>query len=97
MAADIAGIYDKNAYLTREQMIYCLVRHTAAQAVRDSVVRVGERILVQGVSLGAMQAIAREVGISITPARDRKGGIRMAFPSSTPPACGVTRTTIPAR
>jgi len=66
MVADIAGIYDKNAYLTREQMIYCLFRHTASQIVRDSVVRVGERILVQRVSLGAMQAIAREVGISIT-------------------------------
>jgi hypothetical protein len=66
MVADIAGIYDKDAYLTREQMIYCLFRHTAAQAVRDLVVRVGERILVQGVSLGAMQVIAREVGISIT-------------------------------
>ncbi|MDQ3776689.1 MAG: EcsC family protein [Pseudomonadota bacterium] len=73
MVADIAGIYDKNAYLTREQMIYCLFRHTAAQAVRDLVVRVGERILVQGVSLGAMQVIAREVGISITRRAIRKG------------------------
>jgi hypothetical protein len=73
MVADIAGIYDKNAYLTREQMIYCLFRRTAAQAVRDLVVRVGERILVQGVSLGAMQVIAREVGISITRRAIRKG------------------------
>jgi hypothetical protein len=54
-------------------MIYCLFRHTAAQAVRDLVVRVGERILVQGVSLGAMQGIAREVGISITRRAIRKG------------------------
>lgn len=66
MVADIAGIYDKNAYLTREHMIYCLFRHTAAQAVRDLVARVGERFLVHRVSLEVMQAIARKVGIRIT-------------------------------
>src|SRR5258706_7267706 len=63
MVADIAGIYGKDAALTREQMIYCLFRHAAAQAVRDLVVRVGERFLVQRVSLRVLQACAARGGI----------------------------------
>lgn len=66
MVADIAGIYGKSASLNREQMIYCLFRHTAAQALRDVVVRVGERYLVKHASLRVMQAVARQVGISVT-------------------------------
>ena len=66
MVADIAGIYGQSASLNREQMIYCLFRHTAAQALRDVVVRVGERYLVRHASLRVMQAVARQVGISVT-------------------------------
>src|SRR5438094_291739 len=57
MVADIAGAFGKKAFLTREEMLYCLFRHAAAQAVRDLVVRTGERVLVQRVSLRAMQKI----------------------------------------
>src|SRR6187402_1905030 len=39
MVADIAGAFGKTAFLTQEQMLYCLFRHAAAQAVRDLVVR----------------------------------------------------------
>lgn len=43
MVADIAAIYGKKAFLSREQMLYCLFRHMAAQAVRDFVAYLGER------------------------------------------------------
>ena len=66
MVADIAGIYGNKAELTREQMIYCLFRHTAAQAVRDLVVRLGERYLVRQLSARAFQAAARKIGVTIT-------------------------------
>lgn len=66
MVADIAGIYGKTTLLSREQMIYCLFRHAAAQAVRDLVVRVGERYFVRRVSLRAFEAIAKKVGIKVT-------------------------------
>jgi len=66
MVADIAGIYGKSIYLSREQMVYCLFRHAAAQAVRDLVVRVGERYLVKQVSLKAFETIAKKVGIKVT-------------------------------
>ena len=66
MVADIAGTFGKDASLTREQMFYCLFRHTAAQAVRQLVVQVGERFLVRRVSLRTSQTIAKKVGIRIT-------------------------------
>ena len=73
MVADIAGIYGKKADLTREHMIYCLFRHTAAQAVRDLVVRIGERFLVRKASARAFQTIARKIGVSITQQAIGKG------------------------
>lgn len=73
MVADIAGIYGQKASLSREQMIYCLFRHTAAQAVRDLVVRVGERFLVRQVSLQTFQTVARKVGIRVTQQSIGKG------------------------
>lgn len=66
MVADLAGTFGKDSSLTREQMFYCLFRHTAAQAVRQLVVQVGERFLVRRVSLRAMQTITKKVGIRIT-------------------------------
>jgi hypothetical protein len=66
MVADIAGTFGKEASLTREQMLYCLFRHTAAQAVRDLVVRAGERLLVRRTSLRAVQIIANKIGVRVT-------------------------------
>ena len=66
MVSDIAALYGKKASLTREQMIYCLFRHTAAQAVRDLAVRTGERVLVRRASLDAVQNIVERVGVRIT-------------------------------
>jgi hypothetical protein len=64
--SDIAAVYGKKSSLTQEQMIYCLFRHAAAQAVRDLVVRVGERVLVRRASLRLMQSVAERVGVSLT-------------------------------
>jgi len=77
MVADIAAVYGHKSTLTREQMVYCLFRHTAAQAVRDLVVRVGERFLVQTVTLKALQAIAAKVGVTISQRALGKGLSRL--------------------
>ncbi|TAE74499.1 MAG: hypothetical protein EAZ84_10965 [Verrucomicrobia bacterium] len=66
MVADLAGVYGQTACLSREQMTYCLFRHGAAMAVRDLVVRMGERYLVKRVSLQAFQMIAKKVGIRVS-------------------------------
>lgn len=66
LVVDIAGVYGKKTTLDREQMIYCLFRHTAAQAVRDLVVRVGERYLVRRASVRVIRTVAHKIGIRIT-------------------------------
>lgn len=66
MVADIAAAFGKTKYLGKEQMLYCLFRHAAAQAMRDIVVRVGERILIRRPALRVVQQVLRRVGVRIT-------------------------------
>lgn len=73
MVADIAALYGKKVALTKEQMIYCLFRHTAAQVVRDIVVRVGDRFLVRRTSIRLLQSLAQRIGVKITQRAIGKG------------------------
>jgi len=73
MVADIAALHGRSATLTREHMLYCMFRHTAAQAVRDLAVRVGDRLLVRPASIGLLQQIAQRIGIHLTQRVVRKG------------------------
>lgn len=66
MVADLAGVYGKSAHLSESQMVYCLFRHGAAMAVRDLVVRAGNRYLVKAVSKHALRAAAKKIGGRIT-------------------------------
>jgi hypothetical protein len=66
MVADIAAYYGKKRVLTQEQMLYCLFKHTASQAVRDLVVRVGERVIVRRATVRATQAVAQRIGLKVT-------------------------------
>lgn len=66
LVADIAAVYGKTAVLTKEQMLYCLFRHAAAQAVRDLVVRAGDRFIVQRATLKGLQRAAERVGVKVT-------------------------------
>jgi len=66
LVADIASCYDQKTQLGKEQMLYCLFKHTAGQIVRDVVVRVGERLLVRKASLRVMQSVLRRIGIIVT-------------------------------
>jgi hypothetical protein len=66
MVADIGGAYGHRRQLTREQMMFCLFRHTAAQALRDIAVQAGERWLVQTASLTVLRSAARRIGIKLS-------------------------------
>jgi len=66
MVADIAAYFGKQGKLTREHMVYCLFRHAASQAVRDLVVRVGERAIIRSASTGVMSRVAQRIGINLT-------------------------------
>lgn len=72
MVADIAAVFGKSGELSKERMLYCLFRHTAAQAMRDLVVRVGERYLVRQASFHTLQKVANRVGVKITQSAIRK-------------------------
>ncbi len=65
LVADIAGCYGKTAELGREEMIYCLFRHTDAQAVRDLVTQIGQRFVVQRASRPQVQAVLLKIGMHI--------------------------------
>lgn len=65
MVADIAACYGKAAELSREEMIYCLFRHTDAQTVRDLVTQIGQRFVVQRASRPELQAVALKIGLHI--------------------------------
>ena len=66
MVADLSGVFGVNARLSREQMLYCLFRHAAAQAVRDLVVRVGGRLIAQDVPLRVLERVAQAIGLRVT-------------------------------
>lgn len=66
MVSDIAAAYGRHAELGREQMLYCLFRHTAAQAFRDLVVRMGDRLLFRRMSFTVVERVAKQLGVKLS-------------------------------
>jgi hypothetical protein len=66
MVSDIAAAYGRHATLGREQMMWCLFRHTAAQAFRDLVVRMGDRLVFRRMSYAVVERVAKQVGVKLT-------------------------------
>ncbi len=73
MVSDIAAAYGRHATLGREQMMWCLFRHTAAQAFRDLVVRMGDRLVFRRMSWGVAERVAKQIGIKLTQRTLSKG------------------------
>lgn len=63
LIADIAASYGKIALLSRETMVWCLFRHTASQIVRDVAVRSGSRIITNKISVSALRALLKKIGV----------------------------------
>jgi hypothetical protein len=66
LVSDIAATYGKFAQLSREAMVWCLFRHSAAQLVRDIAVRTGSRIVVQKVSFAVLEALLKKIGLKVS-------------------------------
>ena len=66
LVSDIAATYGKFAQLSREAMVWCLVRHSAAQLVRDIAVRTGSRIVVQKVSFAVLETLLKKIGVKVS-------------------------------
>ncbi len=73
LVADIAAAFGKKGKLTEASIIYCLFRHAAAQAVRDLVTRIGERVVVQRVSIRATENILQSIGVNLVHRVARRG------------------------
>jgi len=65
LVADVAALYGRTAELGPAQMMWCLFRHTAAQALRDLSVRVGERVLVRPAAQAVLRGVAAAVGVQL--------------------------------
>jgi len=66
MVTDIAGCYGKATEVTREEMLYCLFRHTDPQAVRDLVAQIGRRFVVQRAPRPQLQAVVLKIGMHLS-------------------------------
>ena len=66
MVADIAAACGQHTTLTREQMLYCLFRHAAAQAVRDLAVRAGQRWIVHAATARTLRSVAHRIGVKLS-------------------------------
>ncbi len=80
MVSDIGAVFGKRGTLTEESMIYCLFRHAAAQVVRDLVTRIGERVVVQRVSVRAADSVLANIGIKVLQ-RVTRGGLWRIVPA----------------
>jgi hypothetical protein len=73
LVADIGAVFGKRGKLTEESMVYCLFRHAAAQAVRDLVTRMGERLVLQSVSVRVAENVLRRIGVKVVHRVARRG------------------------
>ena len=73
LVADIGAVFGKRGKLTEESIIYCLFRHAAAQAVRDLVTRMGERLVLQRVSVWVAENVLHRIGVKVVHRVARRG------------------------
>jgi hypothetical protein len=73
LVADIGTVFGKRGKLTEASIIYCLFRHAAAQAVRDLVTRMGERVVVQRVSVRVAENVLERIGVNLVHRVVRRG------------------------
>ncbi|MEM1058807.1 MAG: hypothetical protein AAGK14_06130 [Verrucomicrobiota bacterium] len=76
MAADIAACYGQTSHLTRDEMLYCLFKHTASQYVRHLVVTSGGRVLVRRAALRVGDEVLCKVGLRCAQRLTTRGLIR---------------------
>ncbi len=65
MVADVAGLFGRAPALGPETMIASLFKHSAAHAVRDLVVRTGQKWIVRKASVKALRAVLEKVSVRL--------------------------------
>lgn len=65
LVADIAAIHGKSGTLSKEQMIWCMFKHSMAHLGRDFVVQTGERFIVRRQTVQFIQKTVGKLGLKI--------------------------------
>lgn len=65
LVADIAAVHGKSSTLGKEQMVWCLFKHSIAHLARDFVVQVGERYIVRRQTVQFIQKAIGMLGVKI--------------------------------
>jgi uncharacterized protein (DUF697 family) len=65
MVADIAALHGKKAILTKEQLLYCLFRHSASQVFRDILVKAGTKATIEKAVAHAFDHLLERIGLHI--------------------------------
>jgi hypothetical protein len=66
LVSDIAAVYGKTGALSKEHMLWCLFKHSAAQTFREVAFRVAERFLVQPLSMHALHKLTLAIGVKLS-------------------------------
>lgn len=66
MVADIAAVYGKSSYLTKETLVYCLFQEGSGSLLRDVIVRAGDRIVLRKTTLRIFENILEKVGLRLS-------------------------------
>lgn len=65
MIADIAALHGKKAILTKEQLLYCLFRHSASQVFRDIFVKTGTKATIEKAVAQTFETLLERIGLHI--------------------------------
>jgi hypothetical protein len=66
LVSDIAAVYGKTSDLSKENMLWCLFKHSAAQTFRDVTYRMAERFLIQPLSMHALWKLTQAIGVKLS-------------------------------
>jgi hypothetical protein len=66
LVSDIAAVYGKTSIISKEHMLWCLFKHSAAQTFRDVAYRMAERFLVQPLSMHAIGKLTQAIGVKLS-------------------------------
>lgn len=66
LVSDIAACYGKLACLSREAMVWCLFRHSAAKIMKGLAVKTGNRLVLKSLSMSALRSLLTKIGLNIS-------------------------------
>lgn len=66
LVSDIAAVYGKTGNLSKEHMLWCVFKHSAAHTFRDVAYRVAERFLIEPLSMHALRKLTQVIGVKLS-------------------------------